>query len=69
MKTVIVKVPDKKEKTFATYLKKNRYRSKVISREYLEDVQMVKWIDEGMKTEDVPVEKVFAFLAKNGTGR
>ncbi|MFI5218306.1 MAG: hypothetical protein ACHQNT_02375 [Bacteroidia bacterium] len=66
MKTVIVSIPDKKERTFTSYLKKNRYRSRVLSEEEKEEMALAEWIDEGMKSEDVPIEKVLKHLRKHG---
>ena len=64
MKTVIVTIPDRKEKTFSSYLKKNRFKSKFVSAEDIEDAQLAAWIDEGMKTEEVPLEKIYELLEK-----
>jgi len=69
MKTVIVKMPDKKERLLTSFLKRNRFRSRVLSKEELEDAMLARWIDEGMKSEDVPLEKVFKLLDKNGANR
>lgn len=65
MKTVIVNIPKKKENLFQNYLKKHRLKMRVVEPEEDEEL-MAKWIDEGMKSENVPLEKVYALLRKNG---
>ncbi|MBI4648714.1 MAG: hypothetical protein HY738_19545 [Bacteroidia bacterium] len=67
MRTVIVNIPEKKEHYFLTLMKKNRFKSRVLTDEELEDAELARWIDEGMKTEDIPIERVFELLKKNGT--
>ena len=66
MKTVIVNIPEKEETFFLSMLKKFRYKAQVLTEEELEDEALAKWIERGMKSEDVPVEKVFSLLAKHG---
>ena len=66
MKTVIVSIPDKKEKLVTSFLKKNRLKSRVLTDEDKEEMALAEWIDEGMKSEDVPIEKVFEHLRKHG---
>ena len=65
MKTVIVNIPKKKENLFQNYLKKHRLKMRVVEPEEDEEL-MAKWIDEGMKSENVPLEKVYELLRKNG---
>lgn len=65
MKTVIVNIPDKKEKYFLSLIKKNRLRSWVLDDEE-DEVLMAKWIDEGMKSGEIPIEKVLEHLRKHG---
>ena len=62
MRTVIVSIPDKKVALLASFLKKNRLKSKEVSKESKEDAALAKWIDQGMKSEDVPIEKIFDLL-------
>jgi hypothetical protein len=66
MKTVIVNIPEKEETFFLSMLKKFRYKAQVLTEEELEDEALAKWIEKGMKSEDVPIEKVFGLLAKHG---
>ncbi len=66
MKTVIVNIPEKEELFFLSMLKKFRFRSRVVTEEELEDEALARWIDEGMKSADVPIEKVFHLLEKHG---
>jgi len=66
MKTAIVNIPDKKEQLFISFLRKNRFKSRIITEEDREDAALTKWIDKGMKSEDVPVEKIFELLKKHG---
>ena len=69
MKTVIVSIPDEKETALISFLKKNRMKSRVVSEEEMEDAALARWIDEGMKSKDIPIQKVFALLEKNGVHR
>ncbi|HLG34273.1 MAG TPA: hypothetical protein VI757_05280 [Bacteroidia bacterium] len=69
MKTVIVSISEKKERVLNSFLKKNRIRSRMVSEEEMEDAALAKWIDAGMKTEDIPIQKVFDLLRKNGANR
>jgi len=66
MKTVIINIPDKKEDFLISFLKKNHFKSKVLTEEELEDEGLARWIDEGLKSKDVPIEKVFQLLEKQG---
>ena len=66
MKTIIVNVPDKDESLLIGLLKKMGLKSKILSGEEVEDRLMAKWINEGMKSEDVPMEKIVEHLRKNG---
>lgn len=66
MKTVIVNIPEKEEAFFLSMLKKLKFRSQVLTEEELEDEALARWIDEGMKSKDVPIEKVFQLLEKHG---
>ncbi|MGP8216838.1 MAG: hypothetical protein ACLQQ4_14830 [Bacteroidia bacterium] len=63
MKTIIVNVPEKDENFFTTLFKKFHLKSYVITED--EDL-IAKWIDEGMKSKDVPIEKIYATLRKHG---
>ncbi len=65
MTTVVLKIPDKKETIFRSFLKKHHFRMRVIEKEEDEDI-MAKWIDEGMKSEDVPEEEIYAIFRKHG---
>ena len=69
MKTVIVSIPNEKERTLISFLKKNRMKSRVVSEGEMEDAALAKWIDAGMKSKDIPIQKVFALLEKNGAHR
>ena len=53
MKTIIVSVPEKDENFFMMVLKKFRFTNRVLTDEDLEDDALAKWIDEGMKSEEV----------------
>ena len=61
MTTVVLKIPDKKETLFLSFLKKHRLKMRVIEKEEDEGV-MAKWIDKGMKSEDASEEEIFAIL-------
>ena len=66
MKTIIVHVPDKDESLFEAVVKKMGFKSRNIGGEKEEEKAMAKWIDEGMESEDIIEEKVFATLRKHG---
>ena len=66
MKTVIVTIPEKEESFFLSMLKKMKFKSQVVTEEELEDEVLSRWINEGMKSEDVPMEKVYQLLEKHG---
>ena len=66
MKTIIVNVPDKDESLFSALIKKFGFKSLTLSEEEKEDIALSKWIDDGMKTEEVSEETVFATLRKHG---
>ncbi len=69
MKTVILNIPGKDENFFMELFKKFKLKAKVLSDEDLEDEALGKWIEEGMKSEDIPIEKIFELLDKNGIKR
>ena len=67
MKTIIVNIPEKEESFFLSLLKKFHFKSKVVSDEELEDEELARWINKGLKSEDIPLEKVYQLLEKNGS--
>ena len=66
MRTIIVNVPEKDESFFMLLLKKFRFQNRVLTNEDLEDKALAKWIDKGMKSEDVPEEEIFEMFRKHG---
>ena len=66
MKTLIVNIPDKDEALITEILKKFRFKMQVLSDDDLEDKAIAKWINEGLKTKDIPEEEVFEIFRKNG---
>ena len=66
MKTAVVSFPDSSEDFFLSLMKKLRLKAHILSEEEVEDKVLSKWIDEGMKTEDVPVKKIFELLERHG---
>jgi hypothetical protein len=66
MKTIIVNVPDKDESLFEAMVKKMGFKSRTINDNEREEKALAKWIDEGMATEDVAEETVFATLKRHG---
>ena len=66
MKTVIVNIEKKDEVFFRELFKKFRIKARVLSDEEKEEMALAEWIDEGMKSEDVPLEKVLKHLRKHG---
>lgn len=69
MKTIMVSIPEKEESFFLSLLKKLHFKSHVLTDEELEDEALAKWIDEGMKSEKIPIEKVYRLFEKHGVGR
>ena len=65
MTTVVLRIPEKKEPLFRSFLKKHRLKMRVIERREDEDI-IAKWIDEGMKSGEVSEEVIFETLRKNG---
>jgi len=65
MKTIIVNVPDKKEELFLSLMRELKLKTFDMSSEELEDKILARWIEEGMKTDDVPLEKVFEHFRKH----
>jgi len=66
MKTVIVNIPEKKKDLLISFLTKNHFKAKILTDEEQEEMAIAKWIHEGMESEDVPKEKVYAHLRKHG---
>ena len=66
MKTIIVNVPDKQTDEVKNFFDKLHLRSRILTDEDFEDKVLAGMINEGMQTEDVPIEKVFEYLRKNG---
>ncbi len=66
MKTIIINVPDKDENLFNALIKKFGFKSRLINEEEKEEIALAKWIDEGMKTEEVSEQTVYSTLKKNG---
>ncbi len=66
MKTIIVDVPEKDEALFSALLQRLGLRSRPMTDEDLEEQAMAKWIGEGLKTNEVPAEKILKALRKGG---
>ncbi len=66
MKTIIVNVPDEDATLFLSLVKKFRFKTKVLSKEDLEDEELAKWINNGMKSEDVSEKDIYKIFRKNG---
>ena len=66
MKTVIIDVPENDLDLFNSLLKKFKFKSRTLSDEEKEEMATAKWINEGMKSEEVSEETVFATLKKHG---
>ena len=66
MQTIIVNIPNNEKDFFIMLMRKFKYKNTIISNEEMEDKELSKWIQEGMETEDVPIEKVFKLLEKYG---
>ena len=65
MTTVVLEIPKKKENYFLSLFKKHHLKTRVLEREEDEDL-IAKWIDEGMKSEEVPEEEIFAIFLNHG---
>ena len=66
MKTIIVNVPDRDENLFNSLVKKLGFKSRIVPEEEKEEIALAKWIDEGMESEEVSEEIVYATLRKHG---
>ena len=66
MKTVIVNIEKNDEHFFKQLFKKFRIKARILSDEEKEEMALAEWIDEGMKSEDVPLEKVLKHLRRHG---
>ena len=66
MKTIIVNVTDKDENLFKALLQKMGFKSHVVSEDEKEEAALAKWINEGLKTEEVSEETVYNTLRKHG---
>ncbi|MEK6615963.1 MAG: hypothetical protein AABZ32_07610 [Bacteroidota bacterium] len=66
MKTVIVNIPEKEESFFLSVLQKFRFKSKVLTGEQREEIAIARWIEEGMHSEDVSIEKIYKHFRKHG---
>ena len=65
MKTIVVKVPEKKENYVRQFLKRHHLKSQMIEKEE-DEALIAKWINEGAKSEEVSEEEVLETLRKNG---
>jgi hypothetical protein len=66
VKTVIVNIPEKEETFFLSLLKKFHFRSRVLTDEELEDEELARLIDKGMKSKDVSEKEIFEIFRKHG---
>ena len=66
MKTILVNVPDKDSTLISALLKKLGLTSRFISEREREEYAMSKWIEEGMKSDEVDESVIRATLKKNG---
>jgi len=65
MTTIVLNIPDTKESLFMNMFKKHRLRMRVLKDDE-DEYLLAKWIDEGMKSEEVPEEEIFAIFRKHG---
>jgi len=66
MKTIIVNVPDKDESLFSALVAKLGFKAHLVSEDEKEEHALARWIDEGMKTEEVSEKAVYTTLRKHG---
>ena len=64
MTTVIVSIPDNKEEYFLSLLKKNRFKSRVLSDEEKEDRALLALMNDGMTKKLVLSETTYRILDK-----
>lgn len=69
MKTIIANIPARDENLFIALFRKFKIKTRVLTEEEKEEMAMAKWIDEGMKSEDVPMKKVHEYFRKHGVNR
>jgi hypothetical protein len=66
MSTVIVNVPKKQEDFFNNLMKKFKFKSHAIPAKEMEETALAAWIEEGMKSKDIPLKELYKFFKKNG---
>ena len=67
MRTIILNMPEKREKWFRTLFHQFHIQHKVLSSEQKEDLLLAKLIDEAMSEEgEIPKEKIKRFIQKHG---
>ena len=65
MKTVILTIPEKREKLFLTLFNQFHIKHKVLSAEAKEELLLAKLIDEAMEEKgEIPKEKIEQFVKK-----
>ena len=65
MKTLLVSVQDKDNEFISGLFKKLKLRSKVLADEDIEEIGIAEAIIKGMKSEDVPKEKLLKHFRKH----
>ena len=66
MRTYLVTVPEKDKEFVSGFFKKMKLRSRILKEEELEEAAIAEKIIEGMKSEDVPKEKLLKHFRKHG---
>jgi hypothetical protein len=67
MRTIILTVPEKKEKWFRSLFNQLHIKHKILSEEAKEELLMAKLIDEAMSEEgEIPKEKIYRFIKRHG---
>lgn len=67
MKTLIANIPDKDESLIMALMKKFGFKMRILSDNDFENEDAIaEWIDEGLKTEDMPAIKLYEYLRKHG---
>ena len=66
MRTAIVNIPKKDEKTIRLFFRKLKLKSKFLSESEQEEMAIAQWINEGLKSEKVSEEVFIQTLKKRG---
>ncbi|MBN8702945.1 MAG: hypothetical protein J0M08_07765 [Bacteroidetes bacterium] len=66
MTTVLVNIPEKDKQFFLSVLQKFKFKSTVLTDSQKEEIAMARWIEDGLNSKDVSIEKLNKYFRKNG---